>query len=167
MDKETIEHLKARAYRLRVLSLQMTTEAGSGHPTSALSAADIVAALFFSVMKFDLTDPDNPNNDRFILSKGHAAPVLYAAYEELGVLTLDELMALRTFQSNLEGHPTPRFSYIDVATGSLGCGLSYGLGMALSARVTAHSFYTYVLLGDSEMAEDPSGKQLSLLPIIR
>ena len=153
MDKETIEHLKARAYRLRVLSLQMTTKAGSGHPTSALSAADIVAALFFSVMKFDVADPDNPNNDRFILSKGHAAPVLYAAYKELGVLTFDELMGLRTFQSNLEGHPTPRFPYIDVATGSLGCGLSYGLGMALSARVTAHSFYTYVLLGDSEMAE--------------
>ncbi len=153
MNNETISLLKHRAYNLRSLSLKATTEAGSGHPTSALSAADLVAALFFYAMKYNPENPDDPTNDRFILSKGHAAPVLYAAWEQVGVLSKKELMTLRQFTSVLEGHPTPRFAYVETATGSLGCGLSIGLGMALSARLSAVPFYTYVLLGDSEMAE--------------
>lgn len=153
ITQNLISLLQKRAYNLRVLSLEATTAAGSGHPTSCLSAADIVAALFFHVMRQDLSDPDNPANDRFILSKGHAAPVLYAAYEQLGVISKKELLTLRSFDSVLEGHPTPRFAYTEVATGSLGCGLSNGLGMALSARLNSEQFYTYVLLGDSEMAE--------------
>ena len=150
---DMINQLKSRAYQLRVLSLQATTQAGSGHPTSALSAADLVAALFFHAMKFDPAHPDKTTNDRFILSKGHAAPVLYAAWKEIGVLSYDELMSLRKFNSVLEGHPTPRFAYTEAATGSLGCGLSIGLGMTLAGRILALPFYTYVLLGDSEMAE--------------
>jgi transketolase len=153
MDNEHLSELKARAYNLRVLSLQATTQAGSGHPTSCLSAADIVAALFFSVMHYNAENPQDPTNDRFILSKGHAAPVLYAVWEQKGVLTFDELMQLRTFGSELEGHPTARFAYNDASTGSLGCGLSIGLGMALSGRLQEIPFYTYVLLGDSEMSE--------------
>ncbi len=153
MNKELIAALRGRAYNLRVLSLKATTEAGSGHPTSALSAADIVAALFFYAMHYNSENPDDPTNDRFILSKGHAAPVLYAAWEQVGVLTIEQLLTLRQFGSELEGHPNTRFPYIDAATGSLGCGLSIGLGMALSTRLTEIPFYTYVLLGDSEMTE--------------
>lgn len=138
---------------MRVLSLKSTTEAGSGHPTTALSAAEIVAALFFYAMNYNAENPDDPTNDRFILSKGHAAPILYAAWKEVGVLTEDEVLDLRSFNSVLEGHPTARFAYTEAATGSLGCGLSVGLGMALSGRLSDIPFYTYVLLGDSEMAE--------------
>ncbi|MBA3954666.1 transketolase [Candidatus Dependentiae bacterium] len=151
--KANLDFLKYKAYKLRVESLKATTAAGSGHPTSALSAADMVSALFFYAMHYDPADHANPTNDRFILSKGHAAPVLYAAWKEVGVLTEQELLTLRQFNSRLEGHPTPRFEYAEAATGSLGCGLSIGLGMALSTRVSGHNFYTYVLLGDSEMAE--------------
>ena len=151
--KITLADLKQRAYALRVLSMKATTQAGSGHMTSALSAADLVAALFFYAMKFDVDHPEDLSNDRFILSKGHAAPVLYAAWHLMGVLSFDELMTLRKFNSPLEGHPTPRFAYNEAATGSLGCGLSNGLGMALSSRLHNALFYTYVLLGDSEMTE--------------
>ncbi len=148
-----IPHLKRKAYALRRLSVLATSEAGSGHPTSCLSAADIVAALFFHAMKFDPADPSNPSNDRFILSKGHAAPVLYAVWKELGALSEEELMQLRKFDSPLEGHPVSRFVYNEAATGSLGCGFSVGLGMALSSKLNKIPFYTYVLLGDSEMTE--------------
>src|SRR5437870_1269025 len=119
--KKFLEH---KAYKMRVESLQMTTEAGSGHPTSALSAADIVAALFFYAMRFDPNNTKNLNNDHFILSKGHASPILYAAWKELGKLTEDELMTYRRFGSPLEGHPVPRLEYVEAATGSLGIGLS-------------------------------------------
>ena len=141
MNNDLLLRLKSHAYQLRVLSLQATTEAGSGHPTSALSAADMVAALFFYAMKFDPAHPDAPTNDRFILSKGHAAPVLYAAWKEVGVLSFEELMSLRKFTSVLEGHPTPRFAYNEAATGSLGCGLSIGLGMALSSQLKRNSVF--------------------------
>ncbi len=151
--KSLDKFLERKAYNMRVLSVESTTAAGSGHPTSALSAADIVATLFFHVMKYDPKNPKNPNNDRFILSKGHASPILYAAWEQAGVITRDDLMKLRTFDSVLEGHPTPRFEYIDVATGSLGQGLSMGNGMCLSARLDKRDFRTYVLMGDSEVAE--------------
>ena len=145
--------LEQKAYLLRLGSLKATRAAGSGHPTSCLSAADLVATLFFHTMQYDPQNPNNPNNDRFILSKGHAAPLLYAAWWQAGVLTEQDLLTLRQFDSVLEGHPTPRFSHVKVATGSLGCGLSIGLGEALAGRVARKHFRTYVLLGDSECTE--------------
>lgn len=148
--KKFLEH---KAYKMRVESLQMTTQAGSGHPTSALSAADIVAALFFYAMRFDPDNFKNPNNDHFILSKGHAAPILYAAWAELGKLTQDELMTLRKFGSPLEGHPVPRLEYVEAATGSLGIGLGIGAGKVLASRLDKRENYTYVLMGDSELTE--------------
>jgi len=152
-DSALLLFLEHAAYQLRVNSLRMTTHAKSGHPSSCLSAADIVAVLFLYAMQYDPHDPANPNNDRFILSKGHAAPLLYAAWKEVGVLTIDDLMTYREFSSVLEGHPTLRFSRTEAATGSLGIGLSVGVGMALSAKRTEHNYFTYVLLGDGEVAE--------------
>lgn len=145
--------LEHKAYQLRIESLRMTTAAGSGHPTSCLSSADIVAALFFYAMHYEPQDPDNCNNDRFILSKGHAAPLLYAAWKEVGVLTDKDLAGYRHFDSDLEGHPTARFEYAEAATGSLGMGLSIGVGMGLFAQMHHLAYTTYVLLGDSELAE--------------
>ena len=148
--KKFIEH---KAYKMRLESLLMTTKAGSGHPTSALSCADIVAALFFYGMHFDPNDFQNPENDHFILSKGHASPILYAAWKELGKISENELMTYRTFGSPLEGHATLRFPYAEAATGSLGMGLSMGAGMALAGRLDARNYFTYVLMGDSEITE--------------
>ncbi len=145
--------IERKAYIIRRDSLIMTSMAGSGHPTSCLSAADIVATLFFYAMHFDPHHFDNPNNDRFILSKGHAAPVLYAAWQELGMITEKELLTYRDIHSNLEGHPTLRFPYAEAATGSLGMGLSIGAGMALIAKRDKQAARTYVLLGDSELSE--------------
>ena len=141
------------AVRLRIDSIRSTTEAGSGHPTSCCSAAEIVAALFFDHMRFDPRNPQHPDNDRFVLSKGHAAPLLYAAWAEAGGLDRAELMKLRRLDSDLEGHPTPRLSFVDVATGSLGQGLCAAVGMALNARRLRSDYRTYVLLGDGESAE--------------
>jgi len=145
--------LKHIAYELRRWSIMMTTRAGSGHPTSCMSAADLVAAIFFHAMQFDPHNYENPDNDRFILSKGHASPLLYAIWKELGVLTDKDLLTYREVNSVLEGHPTHRFAYTEAATGSLGMGLSVGAGIELSARLDERDFYTYVLLGDSEIAE--------------
>ena len=128
---ELIQALKDKATRLRIHSLRSTAEAGSGHPTSCMSAAEIVSALFFYEMRYDPGNPRHPHNDRFVLSKGHAAPVLYAAWAEAGILPVDELLSLRRLNSDLEGHPTPRLKWVDVATGSLGQGLSAGVGIAL------------------------------------
>ncbi|MGH7148387.1 MAG: transketolase, partial [Nitrospiraceae bacterium] len=146
--------LQNKAATLRIESVRATTEAGSGHPSSCCSAADIVATLFFAVMRYDPKNPKNPNNDRFILSKGHAAPLLYAAWAEAGLFDKQDLLKLRTLESDLEGHPTPRLSFVDVATGSLGQGLAAGVGMALNAkRLDRSSYRTYVLLGDGESVE--------------
>ncbi len=146
--------LEQKATNLRIHSLVSTSEAGSGHPTTCLSAADIVSALFFHAMHYDCENAQNPNNDRFILSKGHAAPLLYAAYAEAGIIPTDDLLTLRQIDSILEGHPTPRFDWTEVATGSLGQGLSLGLGMALNGKFLDKSDYrVYVLLGDGEIAE--------------
>ncbi len=151
---ELITMLKHKAAQLRIDSVRATTEAGSGHPTSCCSAADIVATLFFAVMRYDPKDPKHPNRDRFVLSKGHAAPLLYAAWAEAGLFDKTELLKLRTLTSDLEGHPTPRLSFVDVATGSLGQGLSAGVGMALNAKFLDRADYrTYVLLGDGESVE--------------
>jgi transketolase len=146
--------LEQKATNLRIHSIISTSEAGSGHPTTCLSAADIVSALFFHAMRYDCANAQNPNNDRFILSKGHAAPLLYAAYAEAGIIPVDDLLTLRQIDSILEGHPTPRFDWTEVATGSLGQGLSLGLGMALNGKYLDKSDYrVYVLLGDGETAE--------------
>ena len=162
MIETDIELLKGIANQLRIHSIEATTAAGSGHPTSCCSAADVVAALFFGHMKYDAKNPHFYNNDRFILSKGHAAPLLYAAWAENGFVPIPELLKLRQFGNDLEGHPTPRLAFADVATGSLGQGLGVGVGMALAARQDKLDFNTYVLLGDGEIAEGAVWEAASL-----
>lgn len=152
-EKKLINFLEYTAYNLRRWSIIAPAQAGSGHPTSCLSAADIVAALFFYAMHFDPYNYENPDNDRFILSKGHAAPLLYAAWWQLGLLTDEEMLSYRKINSILEGHPTKRFKYAETATGSLGIGLSVGVGQALCAKLDKRSYKTYVLMGDSESTE--------------
>ena len=155
MDNHQLHNrLKETATRLRIHSLRATAEAGSGHPTSCLSAADLAAVLFFHVMRLDFENPLSLDSDRFILSKGHAAPLLYAAWVESGRIDAERMLTLRRFGSDLEGHPTPRSKWVDVATGSLGQGLSAGVGMALSAKYLDRSgSRTFVLMGDGESAE--------------
>lgn len=146
---------------VRYYILYMTTRAGSGHPTSSLSAADLMVALFFAKLRFNLKNLQNPNNDRVIFSKGHASPLLYALYKVAGVINDKDIDSYRRFQSPLEGHPTPRFKYAEVATGSLGQGLSIGVGEALAMKqaiskkqkVISDLPQVYVLLGDGEVAE--------------
>ncbi len=145
--------LKNLATQLRIDSVRSTTEAGSGHPTTCLSAAEIMSTLFFAEMRYDPKNPRDPDNDRFVLSKGHAAPILYAAWAEAGLFPREELLKLRRIDSDLEGHPTPRLSFVDVATGSLGQGICAAIGTALNARRILSDYRTYVLLGDGEMAE--------------
>jgi transketolase len=156
------EKLQGIANQLRIHSIAATTAAGSGHPTSCCSAADIVAALFFGHMRYNPKDPHYYNNDRFILSKGHAAPLLYAAWAETGLFPASDLLKLREIGSDLEGHPTPRLPFADVATGSLGQGLGIGVGMALCARLDKLDYKTYVLLGDGEIAEGAVWEAASL-----
>jgi transketolase len=148
-----LEQLREKARLLRIHSLRSTTAAGSGHPTSCLSAAELVAATFFHAMKIDVANPTSVGSDRFVLSKGHAAPILYAALAEAGVFPVSRLMTLRQFSSELEGHPTPRIPGVDAATGSLGQGLSVGAGLALGARIGKSAARVYVLTGDGELAE--------------
>jgi transketolase len=151
--QKLIPALKNIATRLRIDSVTSTSEAGSGHPTSCCSAADVMAALFFAEMRFDPHDPHNPVSDRFVLSKGHAAPILYSAWAEAGAFPRADLLKLRTIGSDLEGHPTPRLPFVDVATGSLGQGICAAVGSALNARRIKSDYRTYVLLGDGESAE--------------
>ena len=143
------------ATRVRYDILHMTTEAGSGHPTSSLSATDLLTGLFFGgTFQFDLDHPQDPCNDRIIFSKGHASPLFYALYAAAGVLSQEELLMYRRMGSPLEGHPTPRFAYAEAATGSLGQGLGIGVGIAMNGRfVDKLPYNTYVLMGDSEVAE--------------
>ena len=150
---EKQKFLEHKAYNMRKWSIVQTSEAGSGHATTCLSAADIMAALFFHAMRYNPRNFDHPDNDRFILSKGHAAPILYAAWKEVGVLTEEDLLTYRRIDSVLEGHPTLRFPYAEAATGALGIGLSIGVGEALCAQLDKRDYYTYVLLGDSETSE--------------
>jgi transketolase len=142
------------AQQLRVDSIRATTAAGSGHPTSSMSAADLMSVLMTSYLHYDFDDPKNPNNDHLIFSKGHASPLLYAMYKAAGAITDEELMTLRKFGSRLEGHPTPVLPWVDVATGSLGQGLPIGVGVALAGKyLDKLPYHVWVLLGDSEMAE--------------
>lgn len=159
-----IERVEKLARLIRYFILISTTEAGSGHPTSSLSAADLIAALLFgNIFQFDADNPSHPNNDRLIFSKGHASPLLYALWAAAGKVSEQELKTLRKFTSHLEGHPTPAFPYAEAATGSLGQGLSIGLGMALNAKYLDKLPYkTYVLLGDSEMTEGSQWEAIQL-----
>ncbi len=149
------EKLHEIARLIRYYCLISTTSAGSGHPTSSLSAADLMTALLFGgVFKFDVDNPSHHNNDRLIFSKGHASPLFYAQWAAAGVLQEKELMNMRKFGCRLEGHPTKAFNFVEAATGSLGQGLSMGVGIAMNAKyVDKLPYNTYVLLGDSEMAE--------------
>ena len=174
MEKEKLE---AIANVMRRDVLKMTNKAGSGHPSSCLSCAEIMSALFFDEMKYDVKDSNNPDNDEFILSKGHAAPILYSALFHAKCIK-DDLMKLRKLNSALEGHPIPttsflrkkpsrsskNYNWIKVATGSLGQGLSIGVGMALAGKLQGRKFRTYVLAGDSEMAEGSVYEALRLAP---
>jgi transketolase len=165
MNTSIEEALSGIANQLRIDSIMATTAAGSGHPSSCCSAADLVAALFFGHMRFDPKNPKYPNNDRFILSKGHAAPLLYAAWAELEFIPREHLLTLRRLDSDLEGHPTPRLPFVDVATGSLGQGLGVGAGIALCARLDKLDYRTYVLMGDGECAEGSVWEAASLAGI--
>jgi transketolase len=167
MIETDIELLKGIANQLRIHSIEATTAAGSGHPTSCLSAADVVASLFFGHMRYDPKNPHYHNNDRFILSKGHAAPLLYAVWAENGFVPVPELLKLRQFGSDLEGHPTPRLPFVDVATGSLGQGLGVGVGMALAAHLDKLNYNTYVLMGDGEIAEGSVWEAASLAGVYK
>jgi transketolase len=142
-----------KAKLIRKWCLVSTTAAGSGHPTSCLSAADITAVLFDKYFTYDVSNPLNINNDRFVLSKGHAAPLLYTLFGMCNAYDLNELKTLRQFNSRFEGHPVPKFRYAEAATGSLGQGLSVGAGLALAAKREKLPFTTYVLCGDGELAE--------------
>jgi transketolase len=152
------------AKTVRYLILKMTTTAGSGHPTSSLSATDLMCGLMFGgAFRYHIDQPEHPNNDRLIFSKGHAAPLLYALWVASGKISEQESMTLRRFESPFEGHPTYTFRYAEAATGSLGQGLSIGLGMALNAKYIDHLHYkTYVLLGDSEMTEGSQWEAIQL-----
>ncbi|XP_054724650.1 LOW QUALITY PROTEIN: transketolase-like [Uloborus diversus] len=142
------------ATRLRIHSIRSTNAAGSGHPTSCSSIAEIMSVLFYHVMRYKVSDPRDPASDRFILSKGHAAPILYAAWAEAGLFPIDDILNLRKIDSDLEGHPTPRLSFVDVATGSLGQGLSCAAGMAFVGKyIDKSSYRIYCVIGDGESAE--------------
>jgi len=149
----TIAAVTEHARLLAIYSMMSTTAAGSGHPTSCMSAAELVAGIYFYAMKFDPKNANSNDDDRFVLSKGHAAPLLYSALAEAGVFPVSRVMTLRQFSSELEGHPTPRIHGVDAATGSLGQGLSVGAGLAIGARMDKSPTRVYVLTGDGELAE--------------
>ncbi|HJQ69074.1 MAG TPA: transketolase [Blastocatellia bacterium] len=153
-NQDLTQAIEAMGNKLRIDSIIATSEAGSGHPSTCLSAADLVAAIFFYAMRYEVENPKNPVNDRVVFSKGHAAPLLYAAWAEAGAFPVERLKTLRQFTSELEGHPTPRLKWVEVATGSLGQGLSCGVGMGLSSKLLDQiDNRIYVLMGDGEVAE--------------
>lgn len=150
-----LDELRDLARRLRREVLIMTSEAGSGHPSSSFSAVEILTQLYFGgILRYNPQQPDWPDRDRFILSKGHAAPILYAVLAEAGYFPKDELKTLRRLGSPLEGHPNMRrLPGVEASTGSLGQGLSIGLGHALAARLDGRDYQVYVMLGDGEIQE--------------
>jgi transketolase len=150
----SIPALEAMARQLRRDVISMIATAGSGHPGGSLSAADIVTALYFNVMRHDPKNPQWPERDRFVLSKGHAAPILYAALAECGYFPVEELSTLRKLGSRLQGHTDRTLTPgVEMSAGSLGQGLSYGIGMALSGRLDRKDYRVYVLIGDGECDE--------------
>ena len=148
------EQLHELAQQLRVDAIRASAAAGSGHPTSSMSAADLMAVLFSRYLRYDFSAPENPANDHLVFSKGHASPLLYALYKAAGAIDDEELLTFREFGSRLQGHPTPEIPWVDVATGSLGQGLPISVGIALAgARLESADFRVWVLCGDSELAE--------------
>ena len=148
------EELKSMAKNIRADIVTMLTESASGHPGGSLSAADIVTTLFFKEMNIDPSDDKNPNRDRFVLSKGHAAPVLYSALARKGFFDVEELKTLRKFGSRLQGHPSMKcLPGVDMSTGSLGQGISTAVGMALAGKLDNKDYRVYTLLGDGELEE--------------
>ncbi|XP_068714745.1 transketolase-like protein 2 [Montipora foliosa] len=153
-DQKKLQALKNMAIKLRIHSIESTNTAGSGHPTSCCSIAEILSVLFFHTMRYKVSVPKDLSSDRFVLSKGHAAPILYAAWAEAGLFPVSDLANLRKINSDLEGHPTPRLSFIDFATGSLGQGLSCACGMAYMGKyIDKASYRVFCLVGDAESAE--------------
>lgn len=149
-----LENLKRNAKEIRKSIIKMVSEAKSGHPGGSLSIADILATLYFYEMKVDASNPKDQNRDRFILSKGHASPAIYATLAEKGFFSKDILPTFRQYGSALQGHPDMRKVHgIDMSTGSLGQGLSAANGMALSARMSGQDYRTYIILGDGEIQE--------------
>jgi transketolase len=156
INQETVgaEHWHALAQQLRVDSIRSSSGAGSGHPTSSMSAAELIAVLLGKYLRYDFDEPENPANDHLIFSKGHASPLLYSMYKAAGAISDEELLSYREFGSRFEGHPTPIIPWVDVATGSLGQGLPIGVGVALAGKYLDKLPYrVWVLCGDSEMAE--------------
>jgi transketolase len=156
INQETagVEQWHSLAQQLRIDSIRSSSGAGSGHPTSSMSAADLLAVLMSKYLRYDFDHPENPNNDHLIFSKGHASPLLYSVYKAAGALTDEELLTFREFHSRLQGHPTPQIPWVDVATGSLGQGLPIGVGVALAGKyLDKLPYHVWVLCGDSEMAE--------------
>ena len=151
-DKQ-IKELESKAKEVRRLIMRMLCEAGSGHPGGSLSAADLITALFFSVLRHKPSDPGWPERDRFHMSKGHCCPLWYAVLAESGYFPKEELLTLRKFGSRLQGHPDRRVPGVEVASGSLGQGLSVALGMSLAAKIDKKGYRVYVLLGDGEVQE--------------
>src|SRR5207249_3731524 len=149
-----LEFVRQLGQQIRVDSIRCSTAAGSGHPTSSMSAADLIAVLIARYLQYDWARPKDPNNDHLIYSKGHASPLCYAMFKSVGAITDAEMMTFRKFGSRLQGHPTPAIPWVDVATGSLGQGLPIGVGIALAGQYLDKLPYrVWVLLGDSETAE--------------
>src|SRR4029450_7605875 len=148
------ERWRELGQQLRVDSIRAAAVTNSGHPTSSMSAADLMAVLLARYLHYDFDRPEDPRNDHLVFSKGHASPLLYSMFKAAGAITDDELLTFRLFGSRLEGHPTPEVPWVDVATGSLGQGLPYGVGIALAGkRLDRLPYRVWVLLGDSEIAE--------------
>src|SRR5438132_1679186 len=149
-----VELWRELGQQLRVDAIRPAAKAGSGHPTSGMSAADLMAVLLAKYLRYDFANPHDPHNDRLVFSKGHASTLLYAMFRAAGAITEGELLTYRQFDSIFEGHPTPRIPWVDVATGSLGQGLPYAVGMALAGkRLDRLPFRVWTLCGDSEIAE--------------
>jgi transketolase len=154
LAKQDVDFLRELGQQLRIDSIRCSTAAGSGHPTSSMSAADLIAVLIARHLHYDWAHPDQPNNDHLIYSKGHASPLCYAMFKAVGAIDDKELMTFRTFGSRLQGHPTPLLPWVDVATGSLGQGLPIGVGVALAGKYLDRlPFHVWCLCGDSEVAE--------------
>ena len=153
IDENQIKYLEDKAKQIRRLIIKMLAEAGSGHPGGSLSSADIITCLYFKVMRCNPQEPDWPDRDRFHLSKGHCCPALYAALAESGYFPIEHLWTLRKFGSTLQGHPDRRARGVEVASGSLGQGLSVSLGMSLAGRIDKKSYRVYCLMGDGEIQE--------------
>ena len=154
MTSENMKKLLDKSYRIRKHVIEMTTQAGSGHPGGSLSCVDVLVALYFHVMRHDPKNPNWPDRDRFVLSKGHAAPTLYAALAEAGYIPIEELKNLRKLGSRLQGHPDRnRVPGVENSSGSLGNGLAIANGMALAAKIDGMPYRVYALLGDGECQE--------------